>query len=215
MNHLAGVDLVLDELDRLAVGLGTLPAPGGHLADHLDVAPVDFDVGDVRRVEAQLEDAVLIVERKIRYDIGLVVVLPVAVQVAGFGRQADDLLDRVPELVLADAQPRHQLFVMLLRELVEIAGQYFHGQFLCLAVLGHGMHLEQQAFLQITRPDARGLQFVDDFQYAFQFLLGRLDSEAERDIVRDRAQAAPQVSVVVDAADQVLPRGSSRAERGS
>ena len=43
------VDLVLDELDRLAVGLGTLPAPGGHLADHLDVAPVDFDVGDVRR----------------------------------------------------------------------------------------------------------------------------------------------------------------------
>ena len=202
------VDLVFDELDRLLVRIvGRLAVPGHHAADHLHIAAVHFQVGYVRSVQAQFEHAVLVVENEVGRDIGLHLVASPAVQVARFGRKADDLFDCIPELILVDTEARHQFFVMLLGKFVEIVGQDLHRHLLFRGMIGDRAQLEQQALLQVAGAHPRRFQFVDDLQELFQLLFVGFDAEAERDVVGDGIQVAAQVTVFVDTPDQVFGQG--------
>ena len=197
------VDLALHELDRLLVLLPDAAVRTHHLANHLHIAAVDAHLGNVVGVQREVEPPVLVVEDEIRNDIGRGVRAALGVEVAGLGRQVADLGDRVAEIVLGYLQPRHQFLVVLLDELVEIAGQNLPGQPPRTGVDRHLRHLQQQAFAQVARADARRLQFVNDSEQAFQLPGRRFKPHREGDVVGHGLQVAAQVAVLVDAADQV------------
>ena len=162
-----------------------MAAAGAHAADHLHVTAIHFQIGNVRRIQAQLENTILVVERKIGHNIGLGRTFAVAVQITRLRRQVHDLLDRVAELVFADRQPRHQLFVVFFRKFVEVVGQDFPGQLFGFRQLLARVHLQQQALLQVARTDPHRLQLVDHPQDAFELLLGSFDAETKGDVVRN------------------------------
>lgn len=111
--------------------------------------------------------------------------------------------DRLAELLLGDLQPRDELLVVFLDELVEIGGQNPAGQAPCRRVGRQLIHLQEQALLQVARPDARGLQLVDHAQHPFELRGRGFDADRKGDVVGHRLQVAPQVAVLVEAADQV------------
>ena len=92
---------------------------------------------------------------------------------------------------------------MLLDELVEIVGQNLAGQPPRAGVDRHLRHLQQQAFPQVAGADAGRLQLMDDVQQAFQLSGRGLDPHREGDVVGHGFQVAAQVTVLVDAPDQV------------
>ena len=200
---LGRVDLALDKLDRLTVLLLHATVRADHVADHIHIAAVDLHFGDVVGVERELEMAVLVVENEVGNDIGCRVGPALGIEVSGFGRQAPDLGDRIAELLLGDLQTGDQLLVVLLDEFVEIAGQDLAGQPPGARIDLHLVHLQQQALAQVTGPDPRGFEFVDDVQQPLKLADRGLDADREGDVVGDRLQVTPQVAVLVDAADQI------------
>ena len=70
----------------------------------------------------------------------------------------------------------------------------------CYQQLGH---LQEQTFPQIARADARGLQFVNDPEQPLQLPGRSLDAHREGDVVGHRFQVAAQITVLVDAPDEV------------
>ena len=151
------VDLVLHELNGLLVLLPDPSVRTHHFADHLHIAAVDAHLGNVVGVQREVEPPVLIVEDEVGDDVGRRVGSALGIEVAGLGRQVPDLGDGLAEIVLGNLQARHQFFVMLLDELVEIAGQNLPGQPPRTGVDRHLRHLQQQAFAQVARADARRL----------------------------------------------------------
>ena len=200
---LRGVDLVLHELNGLLVLLLHQPVRTHHFADHVHIAAVDAHFGNVVGIQREVEPPVLVVENEIRNDIGRGVRAALDVEVAGLGRQMPDLGDRIAEIVLGNLQPRHQFLVVLLDELVEIVGQNLLGQPPRTGVDRHLRHLQQQAFAQVARADARRLQFVNDSEQALQLSGRRFEAHREGDVIGHGLQVAAQVAVLVDAADQV------------
>ena len=92
---------------------------------------------------------------------------------------------------------------MLLDELFEIVGQNLAGQPPGAAVDRNLRHLQQQALPQVAGADTGRLQFVQDSEQALQLLGRSLDSEREGDVVGNGFQIAAQVTVLVDAPDQI------------
>ena len=197
------VDLVLHELNRLLVLLADRAVGADHLADHVHIAAVHADFGNVVRIERELEPPVLIIEDKIGNDIGRRVGAALGIEVAGLGREPPDLGDRFAEILLRHLQARHQFLVMLLDELFEIVGQNLAGQPPGAAVDRNLRHLQQQALPQVAGADTGRLQFVQDSEQALQLLGRSLDSEREGDVVGNGFQIAAQVTVLVDAPDQI------------
>ena len=147
--------------------------------------------------------AVLIVEDKVRDDIGRRIGTPLGVEVAGFGREAPDLGNRLAEILLGDLQPRHELFVMFLDELVEIVGQDLARETLRPRIERLLLQLQEQAFPQIAGPDTGRFQLVNHPEQPFELLGRSLDTHRKGDVVGDRLQVAPQVAVLVDAAHEI------------
>ena len=146
---------------------------------------------------------VLIVEDEVGDDVGRRVGSALGIEVAGLGRQVSDLGDGLAEIVLGNLQARHQFFVMLLDELVEIGSQYLARQPAGPRIDGYLRHLQQQALLEIAGADAGGFQFMDDAEQFLQLLSRGLDPDRESDVVGHGLQVAAQVTVLVDAPDQV------------
>ena len=92
---------------------------------------------------------------------------------------------------------------MLLDELVEIVRQNLPRQPLGTGVHRLLGHLQEQTFPQIARADARGLQFVNDPEQPLQLPGRGLDAHREGDVVGHRFQVAAQITVLVDAPDEV------------
>ena len=196
-------DLVLHELDRLLVLLADKAVGTDHFADHVHIAAVDAHLGDVIRIERQLEMPVLIVEDEVGDDVGRRVGSALGIEVAGLGRQVPDLGDGLAEIVLGNLQARHQFFVMLLDKLVEIGSQYLARQPAGPRIDRDLRHLQQQALLEIAGAYAGGFQFMDDAEQFLQLLGRGLDPDREGDVVGHGLQVAAQVTVLVDAPDQV------------
>ena len=197
------IDLVLDELHRLAVLLLHAAVRRHHIAHHLHIAVADPHVGHVVRVERQLETAVVVVENKIGHHIGRSVRAAVGVAVGGLGREVADLGDGVAELILGHLQPRDQFLVVLLGEFVEIGGQDLSRQ--PPRTGGHGdlRELQQQAFAQVARTDAGRFEVVDNRQDRLQLSGRNLFAQREGDVVGHRLQIAAQIAVFVDTPHQI------------
>ena len=114
-----------------------------------------------------------------------------------------DLGDGLAEIVLGNLQARHQFFVMLLDELIEIGSQYLARQPAGPRIDRDLRHLQQQALLEIAGAYAGGFQFMDDAEQFLQLLGRGLDPDREGDVVGHGLQIAAQVTVLVDAPDQV------------
>ena len=204
---LGRIDFVFDELNRLFIRLRFSTALLGHVADHLHISAIDLQIGYIGRIEPQIEDAVLVVQSEVRCDVGLGRTLVVAVQVPRFGREPDNFVDRVAELVLADRQPRDQLFVVLFRKFIEIGGQNLAGEFLSRIQFGQGIQLQQQALFQITGANSHGLELLDGVERFLDLVYGCVDAGAECDVVGNGCQIPAQIAVVVDTSDDVFGYG--------
>ncbi len=92
---------------------------------------------------------------------------------------------------------------MLLDEFVEVGSQNLAGQAPRPRIDGHLVHLQQQAFAQVARPDAGRLQLVEDTQQPLQLPGRGFDADRKGDIVGNGFEVATQIAVLVDAADQI------------
>ena len=200
---LGRVDFALDELQCLAVLCLDRAVGGHHVAEHLRIAAVDAHLGDVARVEREVEAPVVVVEDEVRNDVGGRIGSPLGVEVARLGGQAADFGDGIAELLLAHLQAGHQLLVVLLDELVEVIGQDAARKTARRRVHRQLPHLQQQALAQVAGADAGRLQVVDDVEQPFELLRRGLDAQREGDVVGDGIQLPTQVAVLVDAPHQV------------
>ena len=94
---------------------------------------------------------------------------------------------------------------MLLGEGVELLVQHPPGQPqrpVFRRRLELAVHLQQQAFLKVPRPNARRVELLHDVQHGFQLLFLHLDALTEGQIGGDRIQIAAAVARLVQVADQ-------------
>ena len=199
---LGRVDLALDELHRLAVLLRNGTVRRNHLTHHIDITPVDLHLGDVARIERQVELPVVIVQFEVGNDIWRGIHTALGIEVSGFGREVAYLLYGLAELILADIETRHQLLVVFLYELVEIGCQDLARQTLRRRIHTPLIHLQQQTLAQVARADARRLQLVDYAQQTLQLVDRSLDTEREGYVIGYGLQIAAEISVAVDTADK-------------
>ena len=114
---------------------------------------------------------------------------------AGLRIEVADFRDHVGEILIADAADAPQACQVALGQQIEAADQRGHRRIEAVLLL----ELDRQAFGEIARAHARGIEALHDVQHRLDF--GRRRAE----LVGHRREIAGEVASLVDHVDQVLP----------
>jgi len=161
----------------------------------------DVQLRSVAPVERDHELAVHVAQRKVGRD---VVFLRRKLALAGFRIQALHQLERLFQLGVLEVEALAQLTEVLHRERLVVIVEHPDGVVAVLYGVGQGAELHEQAFLQIARGDADGIELLDLPQDALHVLLVEGQSFVEHNVVHDGSQLAAQVAVGIEGADDLI-----------
>ena len=199
-----GLDEPLGGGDLLAyegggVFLGTVVGVLAVLHD-FGVAAVDAKLRDGEAGHRQDQFPVLVVETEVGDDLLRLVAVTVVNLAAGGRVEFPNLVQDGLQLVGVQVEAVHEFGELPSLELVETvaddADGVRHRRRLLLV-----LQLDEEAFAEVTRAHARGLELLDDLQHRLHLLGIRLDAGAEGEIIDQRLDVAAEIAVVVETAD--------------
>ena len=201
---LGAVDLRLDKLHGLLLGIGELVLTAGIILHHLLVVGAHVQVGYLAVQQLHDEFAVAVLHKEVgddRCPVGVVV----RTRPLGTGRGVEvlDLGDDIMHLILRQSVTRTYALKMPAAECLELLGQDLYG-----ALVDGGRlaltELYKQTLLEVVCAYACGIELLDLLDDVQHLLMRHNQRLAERQVIFEFLRRAAQVTVLVDIAHHEL-----------